>query len=49
MPYHSVLGGALEFSYPCLVSVLFKRPSLLEMKFFSETFPPIFVMITRIF
>ena len=32
--------GFLRLSNPSLVSVLFSAPSLLEMKFFSETFPP---------
>ena len=32
--------GFLRLSHPGLVSVLFSAPSLLQMKFFSETFPP---------
>ena len=36
--HHSVVGGVLEFSHRCLVSVHFIGPSLLEMKFFPETF-----------
>ena len=30
------MGGDLEFSHPCLVSVIFIGPSLLEMKFFTN-------------
>ena len=36
---HSVVGGVLELSHPCLISVLFIGPSLLEMKFFQNLFP----------
>ena len=36
--HHSAVGGFLEFSHPCLVSVLVIGPSLLEMKFFSGNF-----------
>ena len=32
--------GFLRLSRPHLVCMLFSAPSLLEMKFFSETFPP---------
>ena len=39
--HHStVQGNVVEFSQPCLVSALFSGPSLLEMKFFSESFFP---------
>ena len=38
--HHSLVGGVLEISHPCLVSVLLTGPFLLELKFFSETFSP---------
>ena len=38
--HHSIVGSVLEFSHLCLVSVIFIGPPVLEMKFFSEYFPP---------
>ena len=37
--HHSVVGGVVEFSPLCLVSVLFIGPPLLEMKFFRNFSP----------
>ena len=34
--HHSVIGSVLEFTRPCLVSVLFTGPSLLEIKFYRN-------------
>ena len=38
--HHSVVGSVIEFSHPCLVSVLFTGPSLTWNEVFSETFFP---------
>ena len=37
--HHSVVGSVLEFSHPCLVSVLFTGPALTSNGFFKNFFP----------
>ena len=44
---HGYIVGVwfLRLSHPCLVSILFSAPSLLKMKFFSETSPLVSVLL----
>ena len=45
--HNSVVGGVPEFSHPCLVSVCFIGPSLLEMKFFFRNIFPLVSVLFR--